>query len=111
MKALRLKSYVKKDTNIIDDLDPHYQLYFPIKNGTFNLEDYDNLRVVLGDIERIWSYVIINELSVKRNEFKNYNVVLVIPDIYEKVYVVELINLLLKEMNFKAIIVQQVKYI
>lgn len=107
LKALRLKSYVKKDTNIIDDLDPHYQLYFPIKNGTFNLEDYDNLRVVLGDIERIWSYVIINELSVKRNEFKNYNVVLVIPDIYEKVYVVELINLLLKEMNFKAIIVQQ----
>ncbi|ORX43767.1 actin-like ATPase domain-containing protein [Piromyces finnis] len=107
LKALRLKSYVKKDEEIKKDSDSQYRLLFPIKYGSFNLEDYDNLRVVLGDIERIWTYAIVNELNVKRSEFKNYNVVLVIPDIYDKVYVVELINLLLKEMNFRAIIVQQ----
>jgi len=54
--------------------------------------------------------VINNELGIPKNEYKDYNVVLVIPDIYDKVYVTELISLLLKEMNFKAIIVQQVSY-
>jgi actin-related protein len=107
LKALRLKKYVKKDEKITNNSKSRYRLFYPIKNGTFNLEDYDNLQVVLGDIERIWNYVINNELGIPKNEYKDYNVVLVIPDIYDKVYVTELISLLLKEMNFKAIIVQQ----
>ncbi|KAL6609250.1 actin-like ATPase domain-containing protein [Neocallimastix californiae] len=107
LKALRLKSYTKKNEIILDNSKPHYRLFYPIKYGTFNLEDYDNLRVVLADIERIWNYVITNELEIPSNEHKNYNVVLVIPDVYDKVYVTELISLLLKEMNFKAIIIQQ----
>ena len=39
---------------------------------------------------------------------KDYSVILVIPDIWEKFYVREMLNLLLNSMGFKQACVQQV---
>lgn len=39
---------------------------------------------------------------------QNYSVMLVIPDFYDRVYVRELVNILLVSLGFKQICVQQV---
>lgn len=40
---------------------------------------------------------------------QNYSIVLVIPDFYDRIYVRELVNMLLVSMGFKQICVQQVR--
>lgn len=41
---------------------------------------------------------------------QDYSVLLVIPDFYDRVYVRDLVNVLLVTMGFKQICAQQVKY-
>ncbi|KAG1222465.1 hypothetical protein G6F62_008954 [Rhizopus arrhizus] len=85
--------------------DSEYQLSYPWKQGTLN--NTSSLNAVLGDLEAIWTTVVTNDLEVEKSDFKNYNVVLIVPDLIDKSYLCELTRMLLVHMNFKAVLVQQ----
>ncbi|KAI8992369.1 hypothetical protein BDB01DRAFT_778238 [Pilobolus umbonatus] len=97
----------EKALNLPISKDSEYRVFYPWKHGTLNNQDYDSINQVLGDIEAIWTETIVNELEVDRTEFKDYNVVLVIPDMFNHSYLCELMTVLLRFMNFRGVIVQQ----
>ena len=72
-----------------------------------NHDDYETITLLLADLETIWTESIVNELQVDRADFKNYNVAIVVADIFEKSHLVQLISMLLQSMNFRGVIVEQ----
>ncbi|CAG8459317.1 6207_t:CDS:10 [Paraglomus occultum] len=84
-----------------------YKVRYPIQYGEFNTRDYDSIKSVVGDLETIWTEVIQQNLHIARKEFRNYSVILVIPDIYNRVVVTEMMNMLLRYMGFRRAFVQQ----
>lgn len=81
-----------------------YEVHYPIKYGFFN-NQYTYF-AVLNDLRNIIEWCLIQVLQLKRKDFTNYNIILIIPDIFIKIQVKGLINLFLRILNFKAIIVQ-----
>ncbi|ORX68757.1 actin-like ATPase domain-containing protein [Linderina pennispora] len=79
----------------------------PMRNGCFNVEDYATIEEVLGDIETIWSHVLDTELGLKRRDLSNYGAVLVIPDLFSRIEVAALSDMLLRNMGFRSLILQQ----
>ncbi|RUP51885.1 hypothetical protein BC936DRAFT_144904 [Jimgerdemannia flammicorona] len=88
-----------------------YRLLYPLRHGSFNTQDYDSLREVLGDLETIWTEAIKEELGIEKGDLKNCNAVLVIPDTYNKAFVTEIVTMLLRFMRFRGVFVQQVRII
>lgn len=58
------------------------------------------MTAVLADLEAIWKHIIETHLQVKSSEFKNYKVVLIIPDVYNRTFLRELMYLLLGSLGF-----------
>ncbi|KAI8969925.1 hypothetical protein BDF20DRAFT_907521 [Mycotypha africana] len=85
----------------------NWRLFYPWKDGTLNNQNYDSVQAVLNDLEAIWTETIVNELEVKRSDFKNCNAVLVIPDLLDHSYICDLTTMMLRYMNFKGVILQQ----
>lgn len=78
------------------DSKPHYMLRWPIKNGLFNEADYSSQQEILGDVSVILCGAIHKHLDIKSsNQLKQYNTVLIIPDLYDKTYVSNMIELCL----------------
>ncbi|KAG0173952.1 actin-like protein arp8 [Apophysomyces sp. BC1034] len=82
-----------------------YRLFYPWKHGTLNNQDYRSLQAVIGDLQAIWTETIRNELEI--DNLSNYNAVLVVPDLYPRGYVNEIITMMLRYMNFRGVLVQQ----
>ncbi|KAJ1666463.1 actin-like protein arp8 [Coemansia sp. RSA 1813] len=80
---------------------------YPIRNGYLNVEDYEGIEEVLGDIETIWTTAIQTELGINRRDLKAFGAVLVIPDLYNRVEVIALAEVLLRRMGFQYLLVQQ----
>ncbi|RPD64111.1 actin-like ATPase domain-containing protein [Lentinus tigrinus ALCF2SS1-7] len=83
-----------------------YAVRWPIYGGNFNTRDYPSTQLILADIEAILR----ESLRLKDIEpkmYKEYSVVLVIPDYYDRLYVEGLSRLLLIDMGFKQICAQQ----
>ncbi|KAI9485473.1 MAG: hypothetical protein EXX96DRAFT_473196 [Benjaminiella poitrasii] len=97
----------EKALNVPISDNSEYRINYPWKYGTINNQDYSSLNEVLEDLEAIWTETIMNELEIERNDFKNYNAILVIPDMLEHEYLCDLVRMMLRYMNFKAVIVQQ----
>ncbi|KAI9270798.1 hypothetical protein BDA99DRAFT_433986 [Phascolomyces articulosus] len=87
--------------------NPEYRLMYPWTYGTFNSQDYDSIEQVLGDLQTIWTEAIRSELDIEETTFEDYNVVLVIPDMFNRRYTCELLTMLLRYMNFRGALVQQ----
>ncbi|KAH7913839.1 hypothetical protein BJ138DRAFT_1124029 [Hygrophoropsis aurantiaca] len=96
-KALRLS-----DPQLLN-----YSVRWPIHGGNFNTRDYPSVRMILDDIEAIIRSVLKDKFDIGGHSFKDYSAILVIPDVYERSYVRELVNLLLISLGFKNICVQQ----
>ena len=78
-----------------------YEIRFPIKYGYFNNEF--NFYVVLYDLSLILKYCFENVLRINQNEFCNYNIVYIIPDLFIKTEIKAMINLFFKFFGFKNI--------
>ena len=78
-----------------------YEIRFPIKYGYFNNEY--NFYVVLYDLSLILKYCFENVLRINQNEFCNYNIVYIIPDLFIKTEIKAMINLFFKFFGFKNI--------
>ncbi|KAJ1727076.1 actin-like protein arp8, partial [Coemansia biformis] len=84
-----------------------FSIRYPIRNGCFNVEDYAGIEEVLGDIEAIWEHAIEMELGIRRRDLARFGAMLVIPDIYSRLEVISLAELLLRRMGFQQLLVQQ----
>ncbi|PWW73583.1 actin-like ATPase domain-containing protein [Tuber magnatum] len=92
---------------IPDNSTPRYRLFWPIQYGTFNERDYQSKRRVLEDISVILEEGIERELNIEKKDLRLYSAVLVVPDLYDKNYVTEMLNLLLKEFWFAQVCIIQ----
>ncbi|GAA6053412.1 hypothetical protein JCM3770_002314 [Rhodotorula araucariae] len=80
-----------------------YDLRWPFQRGGFNTAPYRSPQELLGDVQAIYTGVLRDELDIAEEEFKDYAVILLIPDLYDEVYVREMTDLLLRTMGFKQI--------
>lgn len=107
-----------------------FALRYPFDRGNFNTSGYTTAQELLGDIEAIYVNVLEKDLGIRREDLsvgpsnhaasgrclqvsmtilQSFSVILLIPDIYDYVYVREMTDLLVKTMGFKQICVQQVR--
>lgn len=73
-----------------------YKLRWPIQHGMFNEQAYSSQQELLGDISLILVDALERELGIKFKEYEQYNVVFLIPDLFQKTYVESMISLLLQ---------------
>lgn len=105
----------EEDAIIGDDiltLNPEdgYNVHFPYKRGELNVHGGPggSLKSVLADLKAIWEYVLVNKMDVPLRDLKHYRAVLIIPDIYNRLYLKELTTLLLCEIGFGGCFLLQV---
>lgn len=92
---------------IPDYSEPRYKLFWPIRQGWLNEKDYDSRRIILADIVHIIEQTLKQELRIGARDCRRYSCVFVIPDLYERQYVVNLIDLLLRDISFSRVSVIQ----
>ncbi|KAM3578630.1 Actin-like protein arp8 [Umbelopsis sp. WA50703] len=97
----------EKALNLPLNSNPGYRLLHPMKYGELNTHDYSSIQQVIGDLQVIWTESIRSELDIEDKDFRNYNAILVIPDVYNRTYVAEMVTMLLRYMNFRGVFVQQ----
>ncbi|KAF9911550.1 actin-like protein arp8 [Linnemannia zychae] len=83
----------QKALNLPQGKHHNFKLFWPIVGGKLNETDYATPRVVVSDMETIWTKVIHEDLGIEPKQFR--------------VYVSELIGMLLKSMQFRGVMVQQ----
>nr|SVE84755.1 EOG090X02LT [Daphnia pulex] len=79
-----------------------FNVHFPFRHGDLNIHSGvgGSLSSVLADLETIWGHCIVNLLEIPKSELKHYRAVLVIPDIYNRLFLKELVSLLLTHLGF-----------
>ncbi|KAF8159517.1 actin-related protein [Crassisporium funariophilum] len=97
----------EKALRIGDPISSSYMVKWPIYGSNFNTRDYDSLQMTLCDLEAIIRSTLSEKLDMAPSDYKNYSVVLVIPDFYDRAYVREWVDLLVVSMGFKQICAQQ----
>lgn len=100
------KDYVTGDKALLVS-DPTVNLYWPIRYGELNEMDYENKTILKNDIALILIDAL-RDLNIKGSQIKLYSVVLLLPDLYDRNYLQELIQILLVDMDFmKVAIIQE----
>lgn len=108
-----------------------WKLFHPIVGGHFNMDQYIDhygpssaLQALVNDLRTIWSHAITSPregathrkeasqivdvgLGIAARDWHKYNVVLVIPDLYVVSEIEETVRLLLDDMGFAGILIQQ----
>lgn len=86
-----------------------YNIHWPVVRGQLNTHTGPggSLTAVLADLEAIWSHVIQKQLEIPLKDLKYYRCILLVPDIYNRQHIKEVVNMLLLNMGFSAIIVHQ----
>ncbi|KIM44659.1 hypothetical protein M413DRAFT_358708 [Hebeloma cylindrosporum] len=97
----------EKALRLVDPVTSNYLVKWPIYGSNFNTRDYSSIQMLLSDLEALISGTLLEKFNIQPSEFKNFSVVLVIPDFYDRGYVRELSNLLLTSMGFKQLCAQQ----
>ncbi|XP_076132578.1 actin-related protein 8 [Alosa pseudoharengus] len=86
-----------------------YNLHWPICRGQLNIHGGPDgsLTAVLADLEAIWSHAIQKLLEIPLKDLKYHRCILLVPDIYNRQHVKEMVNMLLNNIGFSAIVVHQ----
>ncbi|XP_065899738.1 actin-related protein 8-like isoform X2 [Dysidea avara] len=77
-----------------------YTLFKPIKHGRLNVDNGLSLMGVANMLDVLWTKAIEDTLNIKKKRFKDFNIVLLIPDIVDRSHVKEMMNVLLLRMGF-----------
>ncbi|PKS11902.1 hypothetical protein jhhlp_001196 [Lomentospora prolificans] len=73
---------------IPDDSNPKFKLWWPIQHGWWNEDDYSTAEHLYDDFETLLDKAIRQELGLTKNStWKQYSCVFIIPDLYDKKYV------------------------
>ncbi|MCJ1472670.1 actin-like protein arp8 [Lambiella insularis] len=86
---------------IPDDSNPRYKLFWPLQRGWYNEYEYGNKTLLFEDISIIIEEAIKQQLPVsKKKDWAQYGCVFVIPDLYERQYVIQILEMLMREFGF-----------
>ncbi|KIY65039.1 actin-like ATPase domain-containing protein [Cylindrobasidium torrendii FP15055 ss-10] len=96
-----------KALRVVEPEKSGYIVRWPIYGSGFNTRDYSSIRECLGDFETLLHMTLKDQLNIHPRDYKNFSVVLLIPDLYDRAYVRELVQLLLVDMGFKMLCAQQ----
>ncbi|KAK3953608.1 hypothetical protein QBC32DRAFT_234104 [Pseudoneurospora amorphoporcata] len=89
---------------IADDSNPKFKLWWPIQHGWMNEDDYPTEAHLFNDIETLLDRALRYDLGLKRStEWKQYSCVFVIPDLYDKKYVEQILHLCVEWFEFSKI--------
>uniref|UniRef100_A0A3B4BLC0 FHA domain-containing protein n=1 Tax=Periophthalmus magnuspinnatus TaxID=409849 RepID=A0A3B4BLC0_9GOBI len=86
-----------------------YNVHWPIRRGQLNVHSGPggSLSAVLADLQTIWSHTIHKNMDIPLKDLKYYRCILLVPDIYNRQHIKEVVNMLLLHMGFSGIIVHQ----
>ncbi|KAI0165777.1 hypothetical protein GGR57DRAFT_448705 [Xylariaceae sp. FL1272] len=91
-----------------DDSDPKFKLWWPLQYGVLNEDDYTTAEHLFDDFETLLDKAIRHELGLKSTStWKNYSCVFVIPDIYDKRYVEQVLRSCMTWFEFSRICFMQ----
>ncbi|KAL8996619.1 MAG: hypothetical protein Q9169_003901 [Polycauliona sp. 2 TL-2023] len=94
----------KDALRIPDSSDPKYRLFWPLRQGWYNERDYDQKRVLYDDLAIIIEEAIKTQLSISRKkDWMQYGCVFVVPDLYERRYVTQILRMLLRDFGFARV--------
>ncbi|PPQ78392.1 hypothetical protein CVT25_011615 [Psilocybe cyanescens] len=97
----------EKALRIVDPVSSNYIVRWPLYGSNFNTRDYNSVQMILSDLEEIINTTLSDKFDIKPSDYKNFSIMLVIPDFYDRAYVREIVNLLIIVMGFKQICAQQ----
>ncbi|KAL9106167.1 MAG: hypothetical protein Q9227_008759 [Pyrenula ochraceoflavens] len=93
----------KEALRIPDDSRPRYRLYWPIRHGWCNEGDYTSKRHLYGDIALIIAEAVRIQLGIPlrtRSQWSSYGCVFIIPDLYERSFVTDILEMAMKDFGF-----------
>lgn len=84
--------------------NPRYHLYWPVQHGWLNEKDYDSRNMLYRDFFLILEESIKTELGLtEKKDWNQYNCVFIIPDLYEKVFVGQVLEQLIRDFTFQKV--------
>ncbi|EKG19895.1 Actin-like protein [Macrophomina phaseolina MS6] len=93
---------------IPDNSKPRYKLFWPIRYGWFNEQDYTTKNALYQDVSLIIEHAITSELGLKhKKDWSQYGCVCIIPDLFERNYVTQMLDILLRDLGFGRVCFQQ----
>lgn len=91
----------KDALRIPDNSTPRYKLFWPLQRGWYNEHDYDEKKVLFDDIAVILEEAIKQQLNLRRKkDWVQYGCVFVVPDLYERQYVTQTLEMLIRDFGF-----------
>lgn len=76
-----------------DDSDPKFKLWWPLRCGWWNEDEYSSQEHLYDDFETLLDKALRTELGLTTNsEWQQYSCVFVIPDLYDKKYVEQILR-------------------
>lgn len=86
---------------IPDKSSPRYKLFWPLQRGWYNESQYGEKKDLLGDITAIIEEAIKTQLNLRRKkDWVQYGCVFIIPDLYERQYVSQILEMLMRDLGF-----------
>ena len=94
--------FTGKEALRIPDLSkPRYKLYWPLRCGWYNESDYREKKDLYEDIAIIIEEAIKTQLNLKRKrDWVQYGCVFIVPDLYERNYVTQALEMLMRDLGF-----------
>ena len=91
----------KEALRIPDKSKPRYKLFWPLKNGWYNEQEYGEKKDLYNDIATIIEQAIKIQLNLRRKrDWTQYGCVFVVPDLYERQYVSQTLEMLMRDLGF-----------
>ena len=91
----------KEALRIPDDSRPRYKLFWPLQRGWYNENDYDSKTLLYEDISTIIEEAIKQQLNLRqKRDWAQCGCVFVIPDLYERQYVIQILEMLMRDFGF-----------
>ncbi|KAI9721104.1 MAG: hypothetical protein M1812_002585 [Candelaria pacifica] len=89
---------------IPDQSQPRYKLFWPMRHGWLNEHDYSSKSRLLEDFSAIIEQAIMFQLGLpRRKHWGQYGCVFIIPDLYERLYVTSILEMLLRDFGFARV--------
>ena len=96
--------YGNQAMRVPDDSNPKFRLWWPIQHGWLNEDDYTNVNHLVDDFKEVLTQAIKYELGLGRvTACEQYSCVFIIPDLYDKKYVEQALEMCMSWFEFTRI--------
>ncbi|KAJ4165859.1 hypothetical protein LMH87_007469 [Akanthomyces muscarius] len=87
-----------------DDSDPKFKIWWPIQQGWWNEGGYESQEHIYDDFETLLDKALRQELGLRTNsEWQQYSCVFIIPDLYDKKYVEQILHSCMTWFEFSKV--------